>query len=113
MACNILERHRVSIDIERANGAILSILFELFLEELGKVGRCFPCVSVDQPKDIGRYQPSEPIDAPESLKTSDPIWIGKTFSYGRIQSEMFLASVMTPCLDAETEGPACWLGGGC
>ena len=29
--------------------------------------------------------PSEDIEAPESLKRSEPIWIGKTFSGGRIE----------------------------
>lgn len=30
------------------------------------------------------YSPSDEIDAPESRKSSEPIWMGKTFSWGRI-----------------------------
>lgn len=31
-----------------------------------------------------KHQPSDMIDAPDSLNMRDPIWIGKTFSAGRI-----------------------------
>jgi hypothetical protein len=30
------------------------------------------------------YRPSDAIEAPDNLNNSDPIWIGKTFSAGRI-----------------------------
>ena len=95
---DVAEGDRVAVDVEGANGrvrvlAALFCLSELALEVLGEVGGCCGRALV---RSLGRmwereHAPSDEMDAPESLNSSEPIWTGNTRSCGRMLG-MWLAA---------------------
>lgn len=96
MAGNILKGGRVAINVECSNiGGIDQA--QLLLKEAGEVGGC--CVKSDMltfaivggGKELDLHRPSEAMEAPERRKSSEPIWMEKTLSEGRVQAGDLLA----------------------
>lgn len=89
---NLVEGSRVAINIEGSNFGGIGHA-QLLFEELGEVGRSCTGQSRSQPtgpedQEMKRCKgglPSEAIEAPERRNNSEPIWIEKTFSEGKLQ----------------------------
>ena len=114
MERDIREGHRVTIDVQGAYccGEVLSGLscpVNLALKILGEVRR--GCIAISTwtwrlPAHEG-YVPSDEIEAPESLNSSDPIWMGNTLSCGSILGILVTSSRLDgPLFDGAALG--CW-----
>jgi len=79
-----MEGGRVAINVEGSNiGGIGHA--QLLFEEVGEVGRSCSGQLPSQPWRGVLHRPSEAIEAPERRNSSEPIWIEKTFSEGKLQ----------------------------
>lgn len=104
MERDIGEGHGVTVYVQgayRRRGILSGLLgsFDLASEVLREVGGSCTVVSawLAQGKQgllctQGEDVPSDEIEAPESLNSSDPIWIGKTLSCGSISGILATSS---------------------
>ena len=82
---NLTKRRRIAIDVKGPNiGGIRHV--QLLFEKMGEVGGRYWRVSLGSlPFKERLDRPSEAIEAPERRKSSEPIWMEKTFSDGKLQ----------------------------
>lgn len=84
-----MKRRRIAIDVKGANVGGIGHA-QLLFEEMGEVGGRYWRVSLEWlPFEERLDRPSEAIEAPERRKSSEPIWMEKTFSEGKLQGCVF------------------------
>lgn len=85
---DLMEGGRIAIDIEGADIGRIGIHAQLLFEEMREVGGRYWRVSWGAVRRTECHRPSEAIEAPERRKSSEPIWMEKTFSEGKLQEPL-------------------------
>lgn len=88
MSGDLVEGGGIAIDIEGPNIGRIGIHAQLFFKEMREVGGCCWGVQLAIRKQDDFHRPSEAIEAPERRKSSEPIWMEKTFSEGKLQDPL-------------------------